>query len=433
MRNARFGARQRSATRRQGRLAATILLLATVPALVFSATDASAAETPGVTSSSIQVGLANLDLSTLRAVGLNLDQGSYPDAFNALINKLNAQGGINGRKVALSIATINPTSTASSASACTQLTQDDHVFLAFGPLYPLCYQQAGVATINGDMGASTSPSVAPNFTLTPPASAFDPLQISVYTKMGIFKGKKVGVISASVDKAEVPIVLSALKAHHANVVLTAVDSAPQSDSAASDQQIQIISQRFKESGVKVVVGVGSGAVGWEKGLSDNQSSYIPRLVATNYADFAGSVSAKGGDNPTYLKGAITATPIPSQQVFWNDPAVKKCVQMIKKAYPSTVIGDPVGAPANAPTTWVAAENTCQDMAMFTAIAKAAGKHLTEGTFKNAGFSLKNVSIPGMGGRVSFGPGRPYALGPVFLVTYDTSTQQMVIASKPANA
>jgi ABC-type branched-subunit amino acid transport system substrate-binding protein len=424
--------RNRSATRFKPLRAVAVTLLATMPTLVFGSATVSASETPGVTSTSIQVGLPNLDLSTLKAVGLNLDQGSYPDAFNALINNLNAQGGINGRKLALSVATINPTSTASSASACTQLTQDDHVFLAFGPLYPLCYQEAGVATINGDMGASTSPSVAPNFTLTPPASAFDPLQISVYAKMGILKDKKVGVISASVDKAEVPIVLSALKAHHVNVVQTAVDSAPQNDTAASDQQIQIISQRFKESGVNLVVGVGTGSTGWAKGLSDNQSFYIPRLIATNYADFAGSVSAKGGDNPTYLKGAMTATPIPSQQVFWNDPAVQKCVHIIKKAYPSTVIGDPIGAPANAPTTWVAAENTCQDMAMFTAIAKAAGKHLTAQTFKNAGYSLKNVSIPGMGGPVSFGPGRPYALGPVYLVTYDTSTQQMVIANKPAN-
>ena len=113
------------------------------------------------------------------------------------------------------------------------------------------------------------------------------------------------------------------------------------------------------------------------------------------------MSAKGGDNPTYLKGAVTATPIPSQQVFWNDPAVQKCVRIIKKAYPSTVIGNPIGAPANAPTTWVAAENTCQEVAIFSAIAKAAGKNLTARTFQQAGYGLRNVSIPGMGAPVSF--------------------------------
>ena len=432
MTKAGTGTRLRGRTRRRSLLVAASSLVGSM-LLLAAGTSASAAPASGVSSTSIQTGLPYLDLAALKAVGLNLNQGSYPEAFNALIKNLNAQGGINGRKIALSLASVNPTSTASSASACTQLTQDDKVFVAFGPIYPLCYQQAGVATINGDMGATLSPSAAPNFTLTPPAAAFDPLQVAVFTKQGIFKGKKIGVISASVDHAEVPIVLTALRKQHVNVVQTAVDSAPQNDTAASNQQIQVISQRFESDGVNVVVGVGSGSAGWLTGLNGNQSTYAPRLVATSYSDFAGTVSAKGGDNPTYLKGAVTATPIPSQQVFWNDPAVQKCVRIIKKAYPSSVIGNPIGAPANAPTTWVAAENTCQDMAIFTAIAKAAGKNLTVRTFQRAGYGLRNVSIPGMGAPVSFGPGRPYALGPVYLVTYDTMSQQLVIANKSANS
>ena len=183
----------------------------------------------------------------------------------------------------------------------------------------------------------------------------------------------------------------------------------------------------------MVVGVGTGSSTWLSGLQGIQSTYAPRMVATNYADFAGYVSGKGGDDPSYLKGAITATPIPSQQVFWNDPAIQKCVRIIKKAYPSTVIGDPIGAPANAPGTWVAAENTCQDVAIFSVIAKAAGKTLTARTFRNAGYELRNASIPGMGVPISFAPGRPYALGPVYLVTYNTNLQQLVISNKSANA
>ena len=411
--------------------AASLAALAILAAGPTAAVAASAAA-PGVSPTSIEVGLPYLDLAALKSVGLNIDQGSYPEAFGALIANLNAHGGINGRKIVLSLASVNPTSTASSASACTQLTQDDKAFVVFGPLYPLCYQQAGVATINGTMGGTLSPGAAPNFTLTPPAAAFDPLQIAVFAEQGVFKGKKVGVIGASVDQAEMPIVLTSLKKQHVDVVQSGVDSAPQNDTAASDQQIQVIAQRFKTEGVNVVVGVGTGASAWLIGLNGTQSTYAPRVVATSYSDFAGTVSAKGGDDPMYLRGALTATPIPSQEVFWKDPAVQNCVRIIKKAYPSTVIGNPIGAPANAPTTWVAAENTCQDMAIFTAIAKAAGKNLTERTFEQAGYGLRNVSIPGMGAPISFGPGRPYALGPVYLVTYDPASQQLVIANKPAH-
>jgi hypothetical protein len=182
--------------------------------------------------------------------------------------------------------------------------------------------------------------------------------------------------------------------------------------------------------VTVVVGVGAGATEWLLGLNDTQSAYAPRLVATNYSTFVATAGTSGEDNPIYLKGAVTASPFPSQKVVFNDPAIQKCIRIIKKAYPSTVTGNPIGAPTSAQTTWVAPENSCQDIALFIAIAKAAGRQLTAKTFKEAGYSLRNVSIPGMGAPVSFGPGRAYASGPVYIVTYSAKSRQFVIASQP---
>jgi hypothetical protein len=423
-------ARSKSQTRGKRLLTAGSALLASLLVVVVGAS-ASSAATAGVSSTTIQVGLPYLDFASLQADGLNIDQGSYPNSLTALIANLNAQGGINGRQVVLSTAEVEPASSTSSQSACTQLTKDDKVFVAFQPLYPLCYQQGGVATINGILAATVARTAAQNFTLTPPPAAFDPLQFSVFSKLGIFKGKKVGVISASVDQAELKIVLASLKKLHVRVVQTAVDSAPQTDVVDSNQQVQIIAQKFEMAGVTVVVGVGTGSTAWLLGQNGNQSTYAPRLVATNYSSFVGTASTKGEDNPTYLKGAVTASPFPSQQVFFNDPAIQKCIRIIKKAYPSTVVGNPIGAPASAPTTWVAPENSCQDLALFTDIAQAAGKNLTAKTFQNAGYSLRDISIPGMGAPVSFGPGRAYALGPVYLVTYSAATQQFVIANKAA--
>ncbi len=395
--------------------------------------DASVATTQGVDSTAIRIGLPYPDFASLQADGINVDQGNFPNAFNALIANLNAQGGIYGRKIVPSSTEVDPTSLASSQSACTSLTEDDKVFVAFGPLYPLCYQEAGVPTLNGVLNATLSPSAAPNFTLTPPSAAFDPLQLSVFSKLGVFTKQKVGVIASSVDQAELRGVQASLKHLKVDVVQTATDSAPQTDAAASDQQVQIIAQKFDDSGVTVVVGVGAGASEWLLGLNDTQSTYSPRLVATNYSTFVATAGTSGEDNPTYLKGAVTASPFPSQKVIFNDPAVQKCIRIIKKAYPSTVIGNPVGAPTSAPTTWIAPENACQDMALFAEITKAAGRSLTAQTFKEGGYSLRNVSIPGMGAPVSFGPGRTYALGPVYLVTYSAASRQFVTADRPVTS
>jgi hypothetical protein len=417
-----------SATRTGALLVALVSL-----ALTFQGTSAAATPTGAVTSTSIRVGDPYVNLAPLRADGVNINQGSFPDAFNALIANLNAHGGINGRKIIPYVVGVNPISSTAAASACTQLSEDDNVFVALHPVYPLCYQQDGVPTINSTMGASLSPNAAPNFTETPPAAEFDPLEISVFKKQGVFKGKKIGVIASSTDQDEIPIVQAALKKQAVDVVETATDSAPSGDQVASDQQIQSISLRFKNAGVDEVVGLGFGAEAWLEGQEDNQSTYNPRIVATDYSTFYGTVNSKGRDLPAYLRGAITASAIPTQQVFWNDPAIKTCVRIIKKAYPKTVIGDPVGASPSTPTTWVAAENTCQDVALFSAIAKAAGKNLTTKTFEKAGYALRNVSIPGMGAPISFGPDRPYGLGPVYLVTYDSKSQELVVSNKSVNS
>ena len=71
------------------------------------------------------------------------------------------------------------------------------------------------------------------------------------------------------------------------------------------------------------------------------------------------------------------------------------------------------------------------MALFADIAKAAGKNLTVSSFVHAGYGLKNLVLPGSNAPISFGPGRPYALGPVYMVHYDPSKQAVVYANTSA--
>ena len=74
-------------------------------------------------------------------------------------------------------------------------------------------------------------------------------------------------------------------------------------------------------------------------------------------------------------------------------------------------------------------NACQNVAMFTAIAKAAGKNLTVSTFTHAGEGLHDVMFPAAGSAVSFN-GKAYAIGDVYLARYSTGAGQFVIAAHP---
>jgi hypothetical protein len=389
----------------------------------------------GVTAKTINVGIPYVDFAALKSLGVNLDDGSFPDAYGAIIANINAQGGVNGRKLVPYFVEMNPAVPASQTSSCTQLTEDDKVFVAIAPVFPDCYQQTyDTPVLFGSLPGTLPASAAPDFSLVPPNAAFDPIQLAAFNKEGVFKGKKVAIFyGASSDAPEVKTVQSDLKKLGVNVVDTALDSVQATDAVASDQEVQSIAQRFQSDGVKVVVGVGgSGSTTWPRALLDNQSTYKPVYIATDESALLSYVeSAKG--NP-YLDNLLTATANPSNYQAWKDPAIQKCAAVVRKAYPSDTISAPVDptspqAAANSTdTTYVSVEEACQYMALFTKIADAAGKNLTVASFSKAGYGLRNVTFPGSGGAVSFGPNQPYAIGPAQVQVYDPTSQQLVSQS-----
>ena len=231
------------------------------------------------------------------------------------------------------------------------------------------------------------------------------------------------------DRSELALVQSALAKLHVRVVTTAVDSAPQGDAAAVNAQIGPIAQRFESDGVNEVVAVGDGSAIWPEGLSAIQSTYNPPWVATSEADFNGAV---GGDySSAYLSNVVTSSPLTPPAAIWDNAGTQRCVHIVKKTYPSDEIRAYSPGLPESEATFTAVEMACTDMALFTDIAKAAGKNLTVSSFVHAGYGLKNLVLPGANARLSFGPGRPYVLGPVYMVHYDTATKAVVYANTSA--
>ena len=337
-----------------------------------------AARAQGVTPTTITIGIPYIDLATVDELyGLHLNQGSYPDAYTALINKLNADGGINGRKIVAQFAAINPASPTSGATSCTQLFQDDHVFVAINPYFGTCYLEAGVPTINATVAGTVPPGKPPNFTLQAPASAYDPIQLAMLTRMGVFKGRKVGIWGGPTDSLEVRIVNAALAKDHVRVVQTAIDSSPATDSVGQAQQDAVIAQHFQNAGVDEVVAVGQGSAGWPLDQQANDSTYHPPWVATNYNALYG-YAIGSSVNPVYLANVVATTPTPAATAAWRDPLIQQCVTTIHKESPHDPISSPSGqSPSDtSDQTYIAPMSACTNLAMFTAIAKAAGKDLT---------------------------------------------------------
>jgi hypothetical protein len=394
---------------------------------------AGASGTPnrGVTATTIRIGIPYIDLSAVRQFGITLDQGDYQDAYNAVIADLNAHGGVDGRKLVPYLLAVSPVGTAPAATACTQLGRDDKVFVAIAPFEPSCFLQQGVPTISGSYQEGPASGVAPNFTLTPPQVAFDPVQLKLFAHEGVFKGRKVGIFAGqTTDAPELHVVESALHSQHVSVVATAVDSGASGDQAAINQAANIIAQHFQASGVDEVVAVGEGSLVWPDALQANQSTYHPPFVATNEGTIETAVLA-ASISPTYLRGVLTSSPVPSNYQIWHTPFVQHCYKVVRKAYPSDKITPPTNPISGSDQTFFSVEAACINMALFTTIANAAGKGLTVASFEKAGYGLRNATIPGSSEPVSFGPGRSYPLGPVIVVTYNPAKNVLDFANSAA--
>lgn len=388
------------------------------------------AQVQGVTPTSIRIGITYADVAAIRNL-INVDPGNYQVAYTAVIDQINARGGINGRKIVPVFAPVNPQGTAGAATACTQLTEDDKVFAVLGFFLPpdtACYVNThDVPIIGASLSAAQSAQAkAPWFNNLISDSDLVPKEMSIFKQEGVFAGKKVAVVGTSADQAEVNLVVPTLRKLKVDVVQTAINSVPDTDAAALTAEDNVIAQKFEASGANMVVAVGNEGNDWPRDLQNNQSSYHPRIVATDSTTLDAYVSNKAGYTQAILKGAITAGGIPPATVFWNDPAMKRCVATIHAAEPGATINNPITATASTPVTWTAPQTACVQVALFEDIVKAAGKTLNNKTFLRGGESLTHVTLPGGGGTFDFSGGHFDGNGPVFVYQWSPAAHNLVL-------
>ena len=407
-------------------LIAIIGLILSVPGIADGAAPDQSGQ--GVTPTSIKVGITYLDAAAIQNI-VNINPGNYKVAYTALINQINAMGGINGRKIVPVFEPIDPIGTAPAATACTALTEDEKVFAVIGFFQAAdtaCYVETHDTPMIGATlsNAQAAQAKAPWFNNIISDNDLIPKEMAAFKQEGAFAKKKVAVVGDTSDQPEVNLVLPELKKLKVNVVQTAINSVPDTDQAATNSEYAIIAQKFQTAGANVVIAVGDAGVSWPEALQNNQSSYLPRLIVPDYSDLETILSSKTNTGGAELNDALTAGGTPPPAVEWNDAAMRRCVATVHSAEPTAVINDPVSATASTPITWSAPENACQDLALFEDVVKAAGKTLNNTTFNRGGESLTNVTLPGGGGTYDFGTGHRDGDGPVFLYEWNAAAKKL---------
>ncbi|OWY59174.1 hypothetical protein B7486_76000, partial [cyanobacterium TDX16] len=110
-----------------------------------SSFDYSGVATQGVTDDTITLGVADVDPGALAELGVeDVELAPTEALYEAWIDELNAAGGIEGRQVELAFRPFVPFVDAEAEAACTELAQDEQVFLAIGIFLddgPLCFTE----------------------------------------------------------------------------------------------------------------------------------------------------------------------------------------------------------------------------------------------------------------------------------------------------
>jgi branched-chain amino acid transport system substrate-binding protein len=391
--------------------------LLVVLATVLGAAGVAWAATPGVSKDEIKLGVTYVDLDAIRDV-TDISHGDYKTTYNAVIDVLNEDGGVNGRKVVPVYAPINPIGTAPAQEACVKLTEDEKVFATVGFFYfdsPLCYvAQHDTPILGGTMNpAYLKQAKAPWMTLDS-GPEVTPRAVDALVKSGDLKGK-IGVVAAAQEEKNLldAAVLPSLKRNGIKNTVAIID-APVNDPVAATQQAGTIAEKFKSEGIKTVLLVGATPSAFSNALKN--TDYRPKLIGSSFSTFQGAALNKATD-PALWKGSATA----DIAAEFEDPSLQKCYGTVEKATGKTIIERPQ---PGTPDYQASARAACQYISLFAQLAGAAGKDLTVAGFGKAAEKLGAVTIPGLG-TIKYDPKTHTWAQPLWTYKYDPATQQLV--------
>lgn len=379
---------------------------------------------PGVTDTSIKVGVAYVDLASLAGI-IDIDHGDYEAAYTALFDAINADGGINGRTIEPVFAPIAPTGTEPADAACTKLTEDDDVFLIMGFFLGdnvLCpVETHSTAVIGGVLTAERLARADAPWYSNEGSEDLQAAAVQAMADNGELDGT-VAVVGGPEEQVLMDdVILPLLDDLGVDVVESAIIDQTAEDIAATDNATEVIAQRFDAAGADQVIVLGTASVAWAQGLAP--SDYRPALRFTEN----GAISTYLGQESAELSlfdGAILGTLYGGSANQYNLPAMQECLGTIEDA--GIDVPDPTGQETADVQHWTSAMTACQQVVLFQSLVEAAGDDLNYGSLQGGAEGLE-VDMPNQPEPLTFGNGE-HGDGdpPAYLFDYDADANAFVL-------
>ncbi len=364
------------------------------------------ASSRGVTADTINIGVSMLDFDMLKDMGLSpAGWGDQQAVWQALIDDLNARGGINGRSVSAIYEFYSAIDASDAERACAVLHQDNETFANLGGFLgpagtadPCVVGTNSTTMVGGEIGSAEELAQAnAPWVHTGPTVEFATINLlNLLVQTGEADGAVVFTMGGAAAADEEQFVLDQLAERDIEVVGSAIIEAGDGDTIAQDSELAVAFERFKASGANTLMifgtppamirGAAAAGLTGEIAMWSNDSGGLANLGATIV-------------DKAIADGTLVSTGPTDQEIWDDDVFQEQCVAPVEAAGIE-------GADLRAPLEYGPDEENwfnsirryCHLIAIFETIATAAGADLTPESFESAAFGEagSDFQIPGIG-------------------------------------
>jgi ABC-type branched-subunit amino acid transport system substrate-binding protein len=354
------------------------------------------APAPGVTKSTIKLGLVQVDYSCIKDF-VDFNRGDQEETYKVFVDELNARGGIHGRKIEAVYRDFCPVGNAQALATCTSFTEDDKVFAVVGVFIDqsgdaqLCIaKNHETVEIIHNVSQAWIDEAPKGLLLTPNITTDRRLSVifDLLARDKTLQGKKVGVLTQQDSKDRVDeVVTPALKEMKVKQGTTGVLTITGTDTSAAQSQLESFIEKWKAEGVDTFVLVGQVVVSKTYVTMLKEAFPKATLISdqTPVALSGGQDAVAANVEPNPYEGLITAEGQSSQARF-ETPVMQRCVKTYEKATGRKAVAPKdlkPGADGKRVEIFQSIEDACGDILFFETIAEKAGKTLNNTTWKKA--------------------------------------------------
>ncbi len=341
----------------------------------------------GVSETEIKIGIGLVDVSDL-----GIDAGDAQAQWQAVVDRVNDAGGVNGRLLAPVFASYSPVDNAAIEAVCVHLAEDEEVFAFVGLVLGegvLCYPELyGMLAVNTWEMAPDVIGRSGGLLFTTQGGIIGRIAslVNAADADGQIDGQKIQIHVTADDESLLEPMHELVEAAGGIVTRALVGTAPRGDLPAAEAETNIWIERAEADGVDAILAfntAGYGAVGGVERAGSDLTVITDSINRAGYTDL--------GYDPSQVKLFAYGFPTLHDHYKAGTAGVPECVENYESRSGNVVnVGGANPRPTNFPPTIRA----CRGIELFVAIATAAGPVLTQDSFIEAARGLRSFDLTG---------------------------------------